>query len=579
MLNIFHHLNIIIPKEEKKKIPLFLSLNIITMILETLSIAMIIPLVSIISSGTFIYENEISRNILEILGNPPREKILIITMILFGIVFFLKNFLIGLFLWWQYNFAHNLQLTLSTLLFEKYLSEEYLFHTRTNSANLIRNTSQEPNGVRSAVIELFTIIKDTSIVVGIVSLLIYYDPINNSFILGILLGISFIFYLITKNRVKKWGAIRLEMSGQNIKDLNQGFGGIKEIKILGKESFFINIFKNNLKKLTNMNILNGFVRALPKLILELLGVLVLFIFILILTTNVENSLEKTLTSLSLFALSIFKILPSCVRILSSTQTLRFRMASIELLSNEIQNFDTNNYCEEKIIDRSSFLKEPKVLELKNISFSYGRKNEKSLKDISLNIEKDSILGVFGQSGSGKSTLINIILGLIKPDSGEILFNQKNISQNIKLWQSNIGFIPQNIYLVDDTIKKNIALGIEEEKIDKKLIDKCIKMSELSNFISKLPKGIETVVGERGTRVSGGELQRIGIARALYRDPKILILDEATSSLDIINEKKIMDTIQSIKLGKILIFISHRQSIYEYCTKIVEIESGQIKLIK
>ena len=580
MLDIFKHLNNIIPKKEKKKIPLFFVINILTMFLETFGIAMIIPLISVITSGDFIYQNEISRQILEILGNPPREQIFIITMILIAIVFIIKNLVLGLFIWLQYNFAHKLQLSLSTKLYENYLKKNFLFHVKTNSANLIRNTSNEPNTIRNAIMDLFIILADISIVIGLILLLIYFDPITNSYIIGSLILISSIFFLLIRNRVKKWGLIRLKMSGQSLKDLTQGYGGIKEIKILGKENFFLNIFTNNLKNLVNMNILNGFLKALPKLFLELLGIFILFSLIIILTLNTENSIEKIITSLSLFTLSIFKILPSLVRILSSAQNLRFRMASIELLSDEFKKFKNDkNIKTDSTSTAISFGEDPHQLEIKNLYFSYEQEGQKGLKDISCTIEKNSILGIFGPSGSGKSTLINLILGLIEPKNGKIFYNKKNIFENLKSWQSIIGLIPQNIYLIDDKIKNNIALGTEEREIDINLLHRCIKMAELDQFIYNLPQGIETMVGERGARISGGELQRIGIARALYRNPKILILDEATSSLDAINEKKIMNTIESIKKGKIVILISHRQSIIEYCTKIIEIESGRIKLIK
>ena len=580
MLDIFKHLNNIIPKKEKKKIPLFFVINILTMFLETFGIAMIIPLISVITSGDFIYQNEISRQVLDILGNPPREQIFIITMILIAIVFIIKNLVLGLFIWLQYNFAHKLQLSLSTKLYENYLKKNFLFHVKTNSANLIRNTSNEPNTIRNAIMDLFIIIADISIVIGLILLLIYFDPITNSFIIGSLILISSIFFLLIRNRVKKWGLIRLKMSGQSLKDLTQGYGGIKEIKILGKENFFLNIFTNNLKNLVNMNILNGFLKALPKLFLELLGIFILFSLIIILTLNTENSIEKIITSLSLFTLSIFKILPSLVRILSSAQNLRFRMASIELLSDEFKKFKNDkNIKTDSTSTAISFGEDPHQLEIKNLYFSYEQEGQKGLKDISCTIEKNSILGIFGPSGSGKSTLINLILGLIEPKNGKIFYNKKNIFENLKSWQSIIGLIPQNIYLIDDKIKNNIALGTEEREIDINLLHRSIKMAELDQFIYNLPQGIETMVGERGARISGGELQRIGIARALYRNPKILILDEATSSLDAINEKKIMNTIESIKKGKIVILISHRQSIIEYCTKIIEIESGRIKLIK
>ena len=311
------------------------------MFLETFGIAMIIPLISVITSGDFIYQNEISRKVLDILEIRHENKFYNYYDFI-AIVFIIKNLVLGLFIWLQYNFAHKLQLSLSTKLYENYLKKNFLFHVNTNSAHLIRNTSNEPNTIRNAIMDLFIIIADISIVIGLIILLIYFDPITNSYIIGSLILISSIFFLLIRNRVKKWGLIR-QMSGQSLKDLTQGYGGIKEIKILGKENFFLKIFVNNLKKLVNMNILNGFVKALPKLFLELLGIFILFLLILILTLNTENSIEKIITSLSLFALSIFKILPSLVRILSSAQNLRFRMAAIELLSNEFKNFEEKNW--------------------------------------------------------------------------------------------------------------------------------------------------------------------------------------------------------------------------------------------
>ena len=579
MLSILNQLNIIIPNTEKKKLPIFLVLNLLTMLLETIGIVMIIPLMSVIVSGDFIYEYQITKDILNYYGNPPREIILIFIMIIIVFIFLIKNILMGLFNWWQISFAHKLQLSLSHKLYENYMFKDYLFHTKTNSSHLIRNTSNEPNTVRSSVLQVFSIITQASIIIAIVSFLIFYDPIVNSIVIASLFMTCLIFYLLTRNKIAKWGKVRLKMSGQTLKDLTQGFGGIKDIKILGKENFFIKLFKNNLSDLVKMNILMGFVRSIPKLLFELLGIIIIFILILLNVFYGADSLEKFLTTLSLFVVSFFKILPSATRLIMDFQALRYRSPAIEHLSKELESMEKVNEDKKVEVNDSKFYKEtPESLELKEVSFSYDSKL-KGLKNISFIQKSNTILGVFGPSGSGKSTLINLILGLIKPDNGEILFNNKSIFNDSISWQKNIGYIPQNIYLIDDSIKNNIALGVKEEHIDSKLIDECIKMAELDNLISNLPNGLDTLVGERGARISGGELQRVGIARALYQKPKVLILDEATSALDILTEKNILDTIYKLKDGKIVILISHRESIYNYCNEILKLIDGNSEMKK
>jgi len=229
----------------------------------------------------------------------------------------------------------------------------------------------------------------------------------------------------------------------------------------------------------------------------------------------------------------------------------------------------------KINENINYSSDKNHLNIENLNFKYHSES-KGLNEVNLDAKENEIVGIIGESGSGKSTLINLMLGLMKPLSGNIRMNELDIHKNLNNWKDIIGYIPQNIYLTDDTILRNIGFGIEDNKIDNKKIEKCIELAELSSFIKNLPQGLNTVVGERGIKISGGELQRIGIARALYKDPKILILDEATSALDVDTEKNILETISSLKSNKIIIIVSHRNSIFDFCKKIYEIKNGYVR---
>jgi ABC-type multidrug transport system fused ATPase/permease subunit len=280
--------------------------------------------------------------------------------------------------------------------------------------------------------------------------------------------------------------------------------------------------------------------------------------------------------LAIFAVASFRIVPGASRLLSAFQTIKHMEPSVRLLLQEFDSKD-NSYIKNNYLpkDLSTPLKFQKEINLTNLSFSYPIRKEFVLSKISMTIKKGDFVGIIGETGSGKSTLINLLIGLLKSSDGKVEVDGLNINSNLTKWYKKIGYVPQSVYLIDDTIRKNIAFGLREDDIDNDLVAKAIEKANLDEFVNNLPDGLETIVGEKGIRLSGGQQQRIGIARALYRDPEILILDEATSSLDEATEKKIMESIQFLKGKKTLIVITHRLITVKNCDKIYFIDKGNI----
>ncbi len=317
------------------------------------------------------------------------------------------------------------------------------------------------------------------------------------------------------------------------------------------------------------------IRQVPRFYLELLSVISLVVFIYLLLLN-NQELDSIMITLGVFVGATFRLLPSINRILSSLQNIKYYKSSLDIISFELEGAEKE--IKNKELD-ANIIYFNKSLELKDISFCY-EENKPILDKINLKIDKGDLVGIIGQSGAGKTTLINIIVGLLAKDSGKIFLDDKQLGKaNINLWRNKVGYVPQDVYLTDDTIENNIAFGIEKNKINSKNIENAIEQSQLKTFIDQLPNGKNTIVGERGVQISGGQRQRIGIARALYNDAELLILDEATSALDVETESQFIEAVLNLKGNKTVLIITHRLSTIENCDKIFKIEKGEIKQTK
>ncbi len=571
----FKKIDIILDTELKKIILIFFFVISIISLLEILSITLLIPLISVILNEDLITDF-VSSN-LQFLKQYSNTQVVISLLSLVGLAYFIKAVFLIIFSWMQYFYVAKLEARLSKSLYSYYLIRPYNFFTKVNSAELIRNITEEVNKFTHYIINNgLTLFLEIIIIIFMSSFLFIFNPKITLYLIIFCLIISIIMLRITKKKVMKWSNERQLHSKMKIQHIQEGISGIKEIKILGKEDFFLNYFDKHNERYTKISQFFNIVTNLPRIILEFLAIL---LFILIITTSyVSGSAnDEILVTIGVFSAAAFRLIPAFNRLNVGYQNLRFGLPTIDTLYSEkvslLKNFGkkTLNNKNKNIEDKEIFKDK---IEIKNVSFSYDDK--KILNDLNLEIKKNSIIGLVGESGSGKSTLVDILIGLHEFEYGKILVDNIDISKLGRSWQNIIGYVPQNLYLLDDSLKKNIALGVDDNLIDNEKIINCIKLSQLDQFIfNDLRDGLETNIGERGIRLSGGQKQRIGIARALYKNPEILVFDEATSALDFETEKKILDTIYSIK-DKTIVIVSHRLSTLKICDNIYKLSKGIIK---
>ena len=509
------------------------------------------------------------------LANYTDNDLIVYSIGLIILIFFLKKIFFIFLIWRQNQFAYLVDSSLSKRLFSFYLSKNYLFHAQRNSSELFRNIIDEVKSFRHFVItSSLTLFIEILVLVSIASLIIFLQPIP-AIVAAVSIAICLmIFSKINKKRLSKIGKDRQYHDALKIQHLNQGLNGIKEIKLSSKENEFSFIFnKHNLISIKS-TAEHQFWISIPKYVLEFIGVFV-FMVIAIFITKKGFDLKVFLPTIGLIAAATFRLLPSANRIIQSINNIRFGLPSANTLSNELKITKT------KIIQEKLNNKLPinfEKLNFENISFCYPNSENNIIENVNFEISKGDKIGILGPSGSGKSTLIDVVTGLLQPTSGRIKLNNLNVNLAQKDWYKKIGYVSQFIFLIDDSIKKNIAFGIEDNKINPDLINKSINFAELTEFVHNSIHGIDTKIGEFGARISGGQRQRIGIARAIYSNSEILVLDEATSAVDLQTEEKIIKNINSLS-KKTIIIISHRMSTIKDCNKIFEIKDNNLRQIK
>ncbi len=555
--------------DKQKKYSFFIFfLMFVGMIFESLSVGIIIPLISILLKGDI--DTSLFSNFF-IYGNIIIENLLYVGLLVTLIIFVIKNLVLVFNLWQQTNFLKKLQFEMTNRLFKYYLGNDYIFFLENNSGHLYRNLTDVVGNFVSYIRAHIVLLSEAIVFIGIISVLFYLNFIGTLIILSLTTSLALLIYLTTIKKISFFGKERNRTGGELNKHLLQGMAAAKDVKILDREDDLIYQVEKNNFTFTKANQIAQFFVGLPKFFFEILIVLAFSIitFIMIFSGKDMSDIIKYLT---VFAVGSFRIVPGVNKFLTSYQLIKYIEPSVKIL---IREFNTNNKKIIQLKDNNKILKFSQEISLKNLNFSYPLRKEFSLSNISMKVKKGNFIGIIGETGSGKSTLVNLIIGLLKPSSGKIEVDKIDISSNLQQWYQKIGYVPQSIYLTDDSIRKNIAFGLHEDNINDELVKMAIKKANLNNFLDSLPAGLNTIVGEKGIRLSGGQQQRIGIARALYRDPEILILDESTSSLDQDTEKKIMESIQSLKKEKTLIVITHRLVTVKNCDEVFYIEKGQL----
>ena len=580
MFSILKKVQSILPEKISKKIKIIFLLMTIGTLLEMISIGVLLSLIITIFSDSMPF----TKNFIDFLysifntNNIITVKYSIIIFVLF--FFILKNFFLYLMIIYKNKFVFSINEFLSEKLFEKYLNSNFSYFFKNELSTITRTIEVDAHSVTKLIFALITICTEIFVIFAIVFLLalVNLEITISIAMFGIVLSLTY--FLLIHKIVKKWGSLRQFFLAERFKIIQETIFGIKEIFIFRAQDFFSKRFKYFNKTAISLVRKDNSLAYLPTYLFEVfvISLILLSIFLLL---YFKFSYEEIILTLTILVTSASRIYPAFTRIVTSLQSIRFFEPALEKIHHELTNIENSNLHKSTINENEELLKNKEIdldkMEIKNINFSYDSSNV-VLENINLEFKKNLIYGISGESGSGKTTLLNIICGLLKIDDIKIFLN--DIKANQKDYIKKIGYVPQHVFLFNDTIENNIALGVDKEKIDYEKIKKISKELQLENFINKKLKSDELNnenqnLGDAGIKVSGGQRQRIGVARALYFDPKIIIFDETTSSLDEENENKIIEIIKKIKKNKITIIVSHNEKIIKICDQILELKNKSI----
>lgn len=566
--------------DRKQKIGLLLMMIAIGIgtILELLGVTMVLPFIDVVMNPEAIQKKWYLIWTYEKLGFQSDVDFMVFISVALIIIYVVKNIYLCIMYNLQYHFTFSNQRKLAYRMLECYMRQPYSFHLSHNSADLIRNVSTDTNMMFLGVLAILQLITESMVCVVLGIFLFIQDKSITIGVTVILGGFLVVFARGFKGYLSRIGSEDRKYNAGITKWLLQSFGGIKEIKIMEREDFFLHNFDFNYKNYSNCERTYRFLQVAPRPIMEAVSIGALLSVVAFKLLRGTHS-TYFVSTLSVFAIAAFRLLPSINRVTNYMSVIMFNKPAIDAVYHDLKQIDEleKNKVQKKKDEEALSVK--KEIRIKNLSFRYPDAEKYVLKSINFNIEKNTSTAFIGPSGAGKTTLADIILGALEPTEGSVEVDGTDIGEHMQAWHKNLGYIPQNIYLMDDTIRNNIAFGIAEEEIDEDKIWRALEQAQLKEFIAKLEKGLDTEIGEAGVRLSGGQRQRIGIARALYNDPEVLMLDEATSALDNETESAVMEAIDHLSGRKTLIIIAHRLSTIKNCDIIYEIKDEGIRRVE
>ena len=543
--------------------------------LEMLGIGLIIPMINVIINNEYLEKFPLIINVLNYFGNPTNDKLLIYFIILFAGVYLIKNIFLSTLIYIKTSFIFSVGNFYAKKLLKLYLKKPYSFHNENNSSKLINNLINETSLASGQfLLSIIDLIIEFLLIIGIFFILFFVEPKLTIFVTFGFLFFALIYFLSVKKKILNYGYLRQITNNLRLKLYNETFVNIKFHLIYKKTEKLIKDIVDNLENIRTLNTRYVFLQHLPRYLLEFLVVIIFCIIILTFSYSNMLGVSNLVPALALFSAAAYKILPSINKIIQRLQNLKFAKSAIKLISEELKGEIKieNNFEAQTNKEKLKFYN----LIINNVSFNFNKESKPIFSNISLEIVKGKIYGFIGPTGSGKSTLIDILMYLHNLEGGELILNNKiNLKNRENDWHKLIGYVPQRVFLQDDSIKNNIAFGEHEHEINKENLLKSIRSSQLENFILSLKDGLDTKVGENASKLSGGQIQRIGIARALYLDPEILFLDEITSSLDAKTEQEILSLIKSLKKEKTIIFITHNKSNLEICDEVYEVNNQNL----
>jgi ABC-type multidrug transport system fused ATPase/permease subunit len=560
----------LLSRQQKKAGITLLVLMLIAMVLETVGVGLIIPVLAVIADPAAGQRYPLLEAATEHLGG-GKATLVAAVMAALVLLYVVKSIFLGVLAWWQGHFVYSVESDLSRRLYAGYLRQSYHFHMQRNSALLVRNVTTGVGQLAGAVMAGAVLASECLVLIGIAVLLLYAEPLG-ALLVGGLLGVAgTIYYRLMRDRILRWGEARQYHEGQRLRRLQQGLGGIREIKLLGREHQFVAEYETH--NIANAAVARrqSLVSALPRLWLELLAVTGISLLVAAMISQ-GKPIEAVVPTLGLFAAAAFRLMPSVSKVINAIQNLRYNVPFIDTVYAE-RDLLEEVPVKRQFIDRLPFTES---ILLESLRYSYPGTASDVIKNVNLQVRQGDTIGFIGPSGAGKSTLVNLILGLLVPTGGRILVDGRNIQECLSSWQACIGYVPQSIFLVDDSLRRNVAFGVPEGDIDDTAVMRALRAAQLEDFVTSLPEGIHTPVGERGVRLSGGQSQRVGIARALYYDPSVLVLDEASSALDSATEDAVMATVNGLRSRKTVLIIAHRLSTVAGCDELYEVGAETLR---
>lgn len=550
-------LGYIFNKKDRIKLIWIFFLTLLGSAVELLGVSVFLPFIQVLLKPDSIKEQKILAFFYNSFHFKNEDYFLIAIAILICIVYLVKN----VYLTYMQNsilkFSFDTRMKLSTRLLETYMAEPYTFHLNKNISELQRCMQYDCGQFMTLVNSSLQLLAEIAVIICLGIYLFYTSPTISVVILSLLLVCVGLFVVVSKKVSRKLGQQNETYNAKLLQWINQSLGGIKEIKVLNREVFFVNEYKDTYEKLNKGAKNNEMIAAVPKYIIETVCIIGMVVAIIGKLLFGRRDLTAFVIQMSAFAVASFRLLPSVGKINAYINSVMYSAPALDLIYEDLKSVEGCSWKNSDAEKEENRWKLEKQIEIKDITYTYANNEVPVIKGLNMVISKGQTVALIGSSGAGKTTLADIILGLLMPQTGSICLDGKNIYDDIDAWHHMIGYIPQTIYLSDDTVRNNVAFGIPKDQIDEKAVVDALKKAQLYDFIKTLENGLDTYVGDRGVRISGGQRQRIGIARALYYDPEILILDEATSALDNETEEAVMEAIERLRGMKTMIIIAHR----------------------
>jgi ABC-type multidrug transport system fused ATPase/permease subunit len=560
-------LHSVLTRREKIWLIITLGMTIANSFVEIVALAALLPLTNQLLGG-----GAKSIGFLEGLfpASLSDERRLLAIVAVVIVIYVLKNVLTLVLVYVQQRLGAAIANRLIHRLLSVYVGRPYSFHLKTNSSTLVRNVQENSAAILSyVIIPILTIATDVSVALAMLGLLVFLEPAGTIATVSVFVLGTLVFLRVSNPLTERWGQLRNAARERATKALLQGLGGVKEIKLMGREEAFLGEHQRQQHVSQRSTYLFSTFQYMPRSVFEVLAFVGVGALIAVLIV-VGRPASDAVGILAIFAAAAFRILPSMTRITGSFQSLSFGQPMVFSVYQDL--------LEEPVITSISS-SDPtlsfKQLDLRQVSFTYEGAHRPALDDLNISVAAGEYIGVIGSSGAGKSTLIDVLLGLLEATKGEVVVNGKTITHDTAQWQRIVGYVPQEIYLLDDTVRRNVALDIRDEMIDDAAVEEALRAAQLWDFVQTLPRGLETETGERGVRLSGGQRQRLGIARALYRRPQILVFDEATSALDSQTEHEVVEAIERLRGERTVIIVAHRLSTVRKCDRLYMLEAGRV----